>query len=127
MLLMSERRETRDELPSNTYRGNGRALKSYRQRARLTLKGLEEKSGVSYTQISRIENETSKSPRWDTLERLADALGRHVDDLVVYEDVEYWLTEENIEKLDAKKHDWEKREQRKRLNGGSPDTGDRTL
>lgn len=127
--------DIRDELPSNTYQAKGRALKSYRQRAKLTLKELALKAGVSYTQISRIENGTSKSPRWDTLERLAEALSRDVDDLVIYEDISDVLSEENVEMLTDKRQEHSERHQERKethdsegaRKGSGDGTGDRVL
>lgn len=67
-----------------TYRADGDALRYYRDRAHLTLYELDDKSGVSYTQISRIENGESESPRWKTIRLLADALSVEMDDLLIY-------------------------------------------
>lgn len=130
MLLMSERRDIQGEPVGKTYKANGRALKSYRERVQLTLKGLESASGISYTQISRIENGYSKSPRWETLRCLADALGRDVDDLVIYEGIADVFSEENIERLGEKQREHDQRHQDKQEASGefgeASDTGDRT-
>ncbi len=63
----------------------GAALAHYRTRANLTLKGLQKVSGISYTQISRIENGESPSPHFSTLGALAEALDISIDDIVVYD------------------------------------------
>ncbi|WP_078392057.1 helix-turn-helix domain-containing protein [Shouchella patagoniensis] len=49
-------------------------IKNIRTDKGITLKKLEEKSGVSIAQISRLENGTRKSPRAETVKALADAL-----------------------------------------------------
>lgn len=73
-------------LMMHMYKADGMALRRLRARRNLTLKALDEKAGVSYTQISRIENGDSPHPRFGTVQRLADALGATTDDLLIYEE-----------------------------------------
>lgn len=70
------------------YKADGLALRRLRARRNLTLKDLEEKAEVSYTQISRIENGNSLHPRFGTVQRLAEALGVTADDILIYDDDE---------------------------------------
>jgi transcriptional regulator with XRE-family HTH domain len=85
MLVMSGHADRPRRSIYKSYRADGPALKRIRERAHLTLHELEEKSGVSFTTISRIENGKSKSPQFRTLRSLADALGVSVDALVIYD------------------------------------------
>lgn len=55
-------------------------LRGVRERAFLTVRGLAEKSGVSYPNISRIEHGQPATPK--TAQKLADALGVGVEELV---------------------------------------------
>jgi transcriptional regulator with XRE-family HTH domain len=57
----------------------GEALRAWRQRRGLTLRGLAAKAGVSYVTVSRIE-QNHMSPTVAMLERLAEALGIPVRD-----------------------------------------------
>jgi transcriptional regulator with XRE-family HTH domain len=63
---------------------NVRKLRELRQRRVLTLKELEERSGVAYNTIWRLENgRTGAQPR--TLRKLAAALGVEPEELVKVE------------------------------------------
>lgn len=59
-----------------------RKVKELRKRKRLTLRELEQRSGVDGSLISRIEN-GKVTPRVDTAIKLARALGVSVDELLV--------------------------------------------
>lgn len=103
-------------------------MRYYREEAGFTLLQLEEVSGVSYTQISRIETGASRSPRTGTLKALADALGLTIKDLVIHDlpdavPSEPGLTEENQEKLDAKRREWDARDEEKRREGSPNGAG----
>lgn len=58
-----------------------RKVKELRERKHLTLKELEERSGVDGSLINRIEN-GKVTPRVDTAVKLARALGVSVSDLL---------------------------------------------
>lgn len=66
-------------------RAVGDRIRIARERANLTQERLGEHAGVDRQAINRIELGHA-SPRLDTLIRLADALGRPINDLVRYED-----------------------------------------
>lgn len=53
----------------------GKLLKSSREKRALTIRGLEEKSGVSNALISQIETGYVKNPGFWTVAKLARALG----------------------------------------------------
>ena len=59
-------------------------LKELRQRRVLTLRELEEESGVSYNTIWRLENGYTDA-RPSTIRKLAKALGVEPEDLIVVE------------------------------------------
>ncbi len=59
-------------LPAPTF---GSLLKRYRRAASLTQEALAERAQISVDTISALERSVSLSPRTDTLDRLADALG----------------------------------------------------
>lgn len=119
MLTMSEKKPRRPF--RSTRRANGWALRRYREDADLTLHGLAELSGISYTQISRIETGHTPNPRSSTLKALAAALGVDSRDLVTQEPSpvpdEPGLTDENREKLDAKRREWDAQDEAKRKEG----------
>ena len=50
-------------------------LRTARTKAGLTQEELAEKSGVEQTTISNLETGRVQSPQWDTVAKLADALG----------------------------------------------------
>jgi len=58
----------------------GDFLRSLREKNNLTLKDLSDKSGVGQSTISDIETGNSKSPRMNTLSKLAKALGVSIND-----------------------------------------------
>ena len=58
----------------------GLLLRTLREQLKLSLRGLGERSGVSYVTIAKIEAGTM-SPTVSTLEKLAAALGVNVRDL----------------------------------------------
>lgn len=131
MLAMTANNEGRQKFERD-YRANTRALRKARTRAKLTLKGLQEKSGVNYTTISRIEKGHNRSPHWPTLEQLAEALGVEVDEIVTYLDPndplpdEPGLTEENRKKIDEIRGEREVHDEQLRREARNNDTGDRT-
>jgi XRE family transcriptional regulator, regulator of sulfur utilization len=57
-------------------------LLKIRKKRGLTQEALAAKSGVEQTTISRLERHPDSSPQWDTVKRLADALG--VDPVVIF-------------------------------------------
>jgi transcriptional regulator with XRE-family HTH domain len=63
----------------------GEYLKKMRKEKKLTLKELSKLSGVSYSQISKIESNIHK-PTVDTLVRLSNALSIDVDQLLQYKE-----------------------------------------
>ena len=69
---------------SNTdYRTNLRALKWWRLKNHYSRRDVEEKTGVSYTTISRLENGHRTRARFGTLEKLAQIYGCTIEDLIV--------------------------------------------
>lgn len=65
------------------YRVNGEKIRALRVRRRLTQQKLAVASGLSVTQVSRIEQGVH-TPRFSTIEKLAEALGIDADDLIDY-------------------------------------------
>ena len=61
---------------------DGEKLKAARQRAALTMRDLEEASGVKLITIFRIENAKVKSAHPSTIRKLAAALGIRPDELM---------------------------------------------
>ncbi len=59
----------------------GLRLRQVREAKRLSLRVLADKAGVTFAAINRIE-QAKTSPRLETLERLAKALGVSVRDLI---------------------------------------------
>jgi DNA-binding phage protein len=55
------------------------ALKAARQAQGLSLAEVGEKSGIGKANLSRLENDTSPNPTWDTIVRYAEAVGRQLD------------------------------------------------
>lgn len=84
MLAMTRNSNGRQKFERD-YHANTKALRRARAKAKLTLKGLQKKSGIDYTTISRIENGHNRSPHWPTLEQIADALDVEVDEIVIYD------------------------------------------
>lgn len=78
---MKEKEQTMDP----GYKVDGRQLKGLRLRRRLTQQKLAEAAGLSVAQVSRIE-QGIHTPRFSTLDKLADALRVDVDDLIDYDD-----------------------------------------
>ncbi len=74
----------------------GKKLKDLRQQKGYTLVELEEKSKVSYVQITRYENNKSM-PTSKTLKKLADALEVKVDDITENEPNETIIKDEDLE------------------------------
>lgn len=56
----------------------GVALAAARKRRGLTLRQLADRSGVSNPVISQIETGHTRSPRWDTIDKLAKALDMEI-------------------------------------------------
>ena len=111
MEAMKDRKQTRA-----TYQANGRALRYYRTREHLTLHGLAEKAGVSFTQISRIETGVTAKPRWSTLMQLAETLGVDVDNLVIHDDPSEFLAPENMRRIEQVRKEWDQRDNKIRDN-----------
>ena len=65
------------------YRTNPHALKWWRLNNHYSQRDVEEKTGVSYTTISRLENGHRTRARFGTLEKLAQIYGCTVEDLIV--------------------------------------------
>lgn len=63
----------------------GSRLKSKREECGLTLRELAKKSGLHFTQLSKIENGLNH-PRVSTINKIADALGLVYEDLVSSKD-----------------------------------------
>jgi transcriptional regulator with XRE-family HTH domain len=61
-------------------------LKELRQRRALSLRELEDKSGVSYATVWRLESGRAKQAHPRTIRRLARALGVEIYELVVFEE-----------------------------------------
>ena len=104
------------------YHANSRALRRLRTRAKLSLKALGDMADVNYTTISRIEHGHNRSSHWPTLQRLADALGVHVDKIVIYDDdPDLPAGAKNEEHLDAVlDHEEELRRRRDSGEGNGP-------
>jgi transcriptional regulator with XRE-family HTH domain len=54
------------------------ALKAARQAQGLSLAEVGEKSGIGKANLSRLENDSSPNPTWDTITRYADSVGRRL-------------------------------------------------
>jgi DNA-binding phage protein len=52
------------------------ALKAARQARGLSLAEVGEKSGIGKANLSRLENDASPNPTWDTIARYAESVGR---------------------------------------------------
>ena len=52
------------------------ALKAARQAQGLSLAEVGERSGIGKANLSRLENDTSPNPTWDTIARYAESVGR---------------------------------------------------
>lgn len=59
-----------------------RRLRSIREQKALSLRQLERLSGVDYSTISKIETGESRSPKLETIVRLAQALGVDLSELI---------------------------------------------
>lgn len=71
-----------EAVPSSAYLGAlavARDLKRLREAAHLTLPELAARSGIHATAISRLENGRLPNPTWETLHRLATALGKRLE------------------------------------------------
>lgn len=65
------------------YRVDPQKIRHLRLRRRLTQQKLAEATGLSLTQVSRIEHGVHR-PRFSTVEKLAGALGVDPDELIDY-------------------------------------------
>jgi DNA-binding XRE family transcriptional regulator len=54
-------------------------LKAARQAQGLSLAEVGERSGIGKANLSRLENDLSPNPTWDTIIRFAESVGRHID------------------------------------------------
>lgn len=59
-----------------------RRLRRIREQKALSLRQLEQLSGVDYSTISKIETGESRSPKLETIVRLAQALGVDLSELI---------------------------------------------
>lgn len=59
-----------------------RRLRRIREQKALSLRQLEQLSGVDYSTISKLETGESRSPRLETIVRLAQALGVDLSELI---------------------------------------------
>jgi transcriptional regulator with XRE-family HTH domain len=57
-------------------------IRKYRQKAELSQDKLSKLAGVTLHTITKIESGATLDPRVETMKRIADALGRKVDDLL---------------------------------------------
>jgi DNA-binding XRE family transcriptional regulator len=55
------------------------ALKAARQARRLSLAEVGERSGIGKANVSRLENDRSPNPTWDTIRRYAESVGRKLE------------------------------------------------
>lgn len=67
----------------NGHQVNGEKIRQLRYRKRFTQQKLAQEAGLSVTQVSRIEKGVH-TPRFSTIDRLAEALGVDPDELVSY-------------------------------------------
>lgn len=118
------------EYPVRTVRAQGRRLRvaSYyevrrervvdlRVRKHLTQDRLAKKAGVSKQTITRMETGGS-TPQFDTIEKVAAALGTDLDTLLIYR------TPLNDQLIDEAQRDWEERNEDSE-DGEDDDSGDR--
>ena len=54
-------------------------LKAVRQAQGLSLAEVGELSGIGKANVSRLENDVSPNPTWDTIARYAESIGRKLD------------------------------------------------
>lgn len=77
----------------------GEEIRKARRKAGLSQRALADKLGVSASMIGQYENEM-RSPKFETADRIADALGVSVFDLIGYDNEEWrtveWLCSEEI-------------------------------
>nr|BAL52703.1 XRE family transcriptional regulator [uncultured prokaryote] len=59
-----------------------RRLRRIREQKALSLRQLEQLSGVDYSTISKLETGESRNPRLETIVRLAQALGVDLSELI---------------------------------------------
>ena len=55
------------------------ALKAARQAQGLSLAEVGERSGIGKANLSRLENDASPNPTWDTIARYAESVGRKLE------------------------------------------------
>ena len=70
--------------PNDVVKANARGsslIKAWREHFNLTQKQLAEKSGMKQSALARIEN-SSATPRRKTLQKIAEALGLNVEQLI---------------------------------------------
>jgi transcriptional regulator with XRE-family HTH domain len=79
----------------------GEYLKKLRKEKKLTLKELSKSSGVSYSQISKIESNVHK-PTVETLIKLSNALSIDLDELLQYKESYVTVKSENEIDVDKK-------------------------
>ena len=58
------------------------SLKAARQERGLSLTDVGEKSGIGKANLSRLENDSSPNPTWDTIVRYAESVGCKLDVLI---------------------------------------------
>jgi transcriptional regulator with XRE-family HTH domain len=60
----------------------GRCIKILRKQRSLTQEGLAVQSGVSYTTLTKIENEAIKNPSFESIAAIARGLSISLDELI---------------------------------------------
>lgn len=73
----------------------GENIKKYRLNLELSIKDLSERSGVSSSTISQIENGKRKSLRSESLEKIAKALNINVNELLSIDEGSYEVSDLN--------------------------------
>src|SRR4051812_9045225 len=88
MPVMSEEQKRPKRPYKSSRRANGPMLRYLRERAGYSQMELQDVSGVSHTQISRIETGESPGPRTGTMRRLAEALEVDINELYIFDSPE---------------------------------------
>ena len=73
--------------------GIGDLIKEKRKSIGLSQKALGDAVGISDTAVQRIESGAHKTPRWDTLCKIAKALGFHPFEILLYAG---YITDEDL-------------------------------
>lgn len=78
----------------NTSQKFGKRIKIERIMRDWTMEQLAEKAGLGTTTIGQVENGSS-SPTLDTIEKLANALGFKIHELLIFDDLEKFTRKNN--------------------------------